>query len=177
MEQLGGFVAADVLPVALESLASVGMEIWLADLAYGAAEIKLLDGNQLTESTKKLLDSQLIYTREILSGMGFDPARVGWVSKKEMEAGEGEATFSPVGLRANFAGIGEKRTVIRLGVDHLSKQAFGENPITPLSDGAPFGELVIDPDACMLCIACVSICPEGALSDGYNQPQLNFIGK
>ncbi len=175
LEQRGDIVATNVLAVALESLASAGMEVWLAALAYGAAEIKLLDSKQLTESTKKLLDSQLIHTREMLIGMGFDPDRVGWVSKQEVASGGEGAIYSLTSPRANFAGIEEKRSVIRLAIDHLYKQAPKKNDIAQLSEGAAFGELVIDTDACTLCMACVSICPEGALSDGYNQPQLKFI--
>jgi len=44
-----------------------------------------------------------------------------------------------------------------------------------LPAGAPFGELLVNADTCTLCMACVSVCPVSALSDGGSEPKLNFI--
>ena len=41
--------------------------------------------------------------------------------------------------------------------------------------GSPFGSLVIDTDKCTLCLSCVGACPEAALADNPDKPQLRFI--
>jgi len=43
--------------------------------------------------------------------------------------------------------------------------------------GAPFGSLVVDPAKCTLCLSCVGACPESALADNPQQPQLRFTEK
>ena len=43
--------------------------------------------------------------------------------------------------------------------------------------GAPFGSLVVDADKCTLCLSCVGACPEAALADNPDRPQLRFIEK
>ena len=43
--------------------------------------------------------------------------------------------------------------------------------------GAPFGSLVVDSDKCTLCLSCVGACPEAALADNPDKPQLRFIEK
>ncbi|MDN3720678.1 4Fe-4S binding protein [Roseibium salinum] len=38
----------------------------------------------------------------------------------------------------------------------------------------PYGAVVLDQDACTLCLSCVSLCPSGALKENPDQPQLRF---
>jgi len=40
---------------------------------------------------------------------------------------------------------------------------------------APFGTLLVNRDTCTMCLACVGSCPEGALLDHADAPQLRFI--
>jgi ferredoxin len=47
--------------------------------------------------------------------------------------------------------------------------------IVPLPERAPFGAVEIDTAGCTLCLACVSACPTGALSDDPERPTLRFI--
>lgn len=168
-------LAENILPYTLESLGSVGIEIWLAALAYGAVGVKLLACEQLTDSTKRLLDSQLKYNGEILSEMGFDPACVGWIDKNQLCSDSNDFLNLQHSSPANFAGIEDKRVLIRLAIACLSQHVPLKSDFARLSEGAPFGELLINTTACTLCMACVSICPEGALNDGHDQPQLKFI--
>ena len=44
----------------------------------------------------------------------------------------------------------------------------------PLPEGAPYGAVLVDQDACTLCLSCVSLCPSGALGDNPDLPQLRF---
>jgi len=45
----------------------------------------------------------------------------------------------------------------------------------PLPAGAPFGTLDVDKARCTMCLACVGSCPEAALLDHAESPQLRFI--
>ena len=45
----------------------------------------------------------------------------------------------------------------------------------PLPAGAPYGAVLVDRDACTLCLSCVSLCPSGALLDNPDRPELRFV--
>jgi ferredoxin len=57
----------------------------------------------------------------------------------------------------------------------LAKHAPAPRDEIPLPAGAPYGRIEVDAKACTLCMACVGACPEGALLDSREQPQLKFI--
>jgi ferredoxin len=44
----------------------------------------------------------------------------------------------------------------------------------PLPKGAPYGAVIVDTEACTLCLSCASLCPTGALGDNPDIPQLRF---
>jgi ferredoxin len=46
--------------------------------------------------------------------------------------------------------------------------------VLTLPDGAPYGAVAVDTKACTLCLACVSLCPVGALGDNPDRPELRF---
>ena len=43
--------------------------------------------------------------------------------------------------------------------------------------GSPFGSLQVNTATCTMCLSCVGACPEGALLDNAERPQLRFIEK
>ncbi len=67
--------------------------------------------------------------------------------------------------------IGGRRDVARLSTKALQPDL--ESPIT-LPQGAPYGAVIVDTDACTLCLSCASLCPSGALGDNPDLPQLRF---
>ncbi len=69
----------------------------------------------------------------------------------------------------------EKRTMLRLAIDHLYDHAPTRRALVTLPTGAPFGEVTVDEGRCTLCMACVSQCPGKALEGGGELPQLKFI--
>jgi len=66
--------------------------------------------------------------------------------------------------------MGSRRQITRLA----AKALMPETQITSLPDAAPYGAVLVDTDACTLCLACVSLCPSGALVDNPDMPQLRF---
>src|SRR5213075_1976575 len=69
----------------------------------------------------------------------------------------------------------EKRTTLDFAIDHLAKHAPTPKELIALQAGAPFGAITVNKDACTLCKACIGACPEAALLDSPETPQLRFI--
>ena len=66
--------------------------------------------------------------------------------------------------------LGSRRQITRLAAKALQP----ETEILPLLANAPYGAVLVDTDACTLCLSCVSLCPSGALGDNDDKPQLRF---
>ncbi len=164
----------NVLPVEVAEIGAVGMDTWLAALAYGAAEVWLLMTAATPNSVRAEIGAQLAYARAILAGMGYRGECLRLIDAEVVspfDARVSARTTPP----AAFAGLDEKRSVLRLAIEHLYEHAPAARAETALPAGAPFGEIQVDRDACTLCMACVATCPAGALADGGDLPQLNFI--
>ena len=66
--------------------------------------------------------------------------------------------------------MGSRRQITRQAAMALN----AEDATLPLPEGAPYGAVLVDTDACTLCLSCVSLCPSGALGDNEDMPQLRF---
>lgn len=176
VEGMAARLPENVIPVEIAEIGAVGMDIWLSVLAYGAGEVALLTTATTPQSVRAVMEAQITYTRAILAGMGYpeDCLRTYSADGSLMEAlGRRPAAFAIA--PANFAGMDDKRTTLRLAVEHLYGKAPHPRAEVALPEGAPFGEIRVDRNGCTLCMACVSVCPAGALADGGDVPQLNFI--
>ena len=177
LEAVAQQLPENVIPFEIEELGSAGMDSWLAALAYGASALWLLATPGLPASVMTAIATQMNIARVILEGMGY-PADVLQISGPDTEAllqllNSRLAVFAPE--HAEFAALDEKRSVIRLAVDHLYEQAPARRPLVSLPAGSPFGEVEVSAERCTLCMACVSQCPANALSAGDEKPQLKFI--
>jgi len=170
-----------ILPVEVEEIGSVGMDTWLSALAYGAAAVVLLGTPGVPASIVKEINTQLDITHALLGGMGYEAGVLRYAEQQDVDLLDTLENLSvpPCLEPAGFAGLDEKRTVIRLAVDHLFAAATALHqrvrPLVTLPTGAPFGEVLLDQTRCTLCLACVSQCPANALSAGDEMPQLGFI--
>jgi ferredoxin len=77
--------------------------------------------------------------------------------------------------RATFRIAADKRNTLDFVITHLAKHAPAAKDEITLPVGAPFGAVKVNTSACTLCMSCVGACPEAALSDNPNLPQLRFI--
>jgi len=78
---------------------------------------------------------------------------------------------------AAFAVQADKRATLELAIDHLMQHAPTRTEAIGLPAASPFGNVVVDPGKCTVCLACVGACPAGALLDNPERPQLRFIEK
>lgn len=166
-----------VIPVRVTEIGAVGMDIWLASLAYGASAVALLDTPAVTASVRRELEDQIRYARPLLEGMRLESERL------QLLPVDGDAvtdwagsvvTWAPVARPAGFDTFNEKRGTLRLAIDHLREQAEESAATVDLPDGAPFGQVLVDAEACTLCMSCPQVCPTRALTDAGDRPQLNF---
>jgi ferredoxin len=120
----------------------------------------------------------------ILTGLGYSGRHFKLIEARDardlaaLDAALREAPAQTVGRAASFAAQADKRATLDLALDHLLAQApTARDEILLPAAGSPFGALVIDTNACTLCLSCVGACPEGALADNAEKPQLKFIEK
>jgi Fe-S-cluster-containing hydrogenase component 2 len=174
---------ARVVPVELHHVAAVGIDVGLAALAFGASQVAvLLTGSEAPQYVAALRE-QFDVAQRIVSALGYSGAHFHLVESSSAgsleEALYGTAPAAGVDEAATFALSDEKRRSIEFAVDHLATQARRARRTVPesvaLPDGAPFGALRIDTTTCTLCLACTGACPESALLDNPERPQLRFI--
>lgn len=168
-------LADNVLPVEVEELGSVGMDAWLAALAWGADAVKLLSTPAVPSSVLKEVDFQLSIANALISGLGYASDRLGRLSPNELGLTGNVESGVVEQQPATFAPLDEKRTLLGLAIDHLAGQVSSSFESVVLPAGAPFGEIQIDAGRCTLCMACVSQCPAGALAADQERPQLQFV--
>lgn len=167
------------IPFQLEEIASVGIDVWLSAFAYGARDVVLLTHENTLTEINDALDTQMSYAHAIMAGMGYEPSCLHKLIVKS-DANDSKATSKDINDSFNvvtpgtFMALNEKRSAIRMAVDHLYLTAPTSQELTSLPAGAPFGEVQVNKERCTLCMACVSVCPATALADGGELPQLRF---
>ena len=164
----------NLLPVVVEELASTGMDVWLSALAYGAEAVLLVDGGAMPETVADAIGQQIETANAIVHGMGHprDAVRVVDPGSLEQHCTHHEALT--LTRPAAFAGSVEKRRTTLQAVDYLYQQGQATAQILPLPAQAPFGRVIVDAQACTLCMGCTSVCPSRALSAGNDVPKIEF---
>jgi len=162
----------NLLPLVVEEIATVGMEVWLSALAYGAKSVLLLTPENTPVQVIKPLDEQLQTTAEILKDLGYSSDLV---KRIDASALSGEMAAMPAINSATYSGMGGKRQLAYMAIDHLYEQSPRSRPMAQLSVGAPFGQASVDQEKCTLCMSCVGACPGKALQHGQEAPRLSFI--
>jgi ferredoxin len=176
-------LAEEVLPdsiicFSIEEIGALGMPFWLSALAYGVANIIVWDVSSHPEHDWSELSSEIDKTNQLLAGLGYSDQLVNLSDQQNISLllALFEATEKlQLKSTANYAGIDDKRRVIQFALAHLHQQTNQPPETLELDHRAAFGEVEIDKQACTLCMSCVSVCPMGALLDGRDKPQLNFI--
>jgi ferredoxin len=154
---------ARALPLECFHPASVGIDLLLGAIAYGASQVRVLVTEKTAEGYVAALKKQMGYAEQILQGLGYAGEHFGVIEDPAVlwEA----APAASVARAATFNLAAEKRTALDFAFDHLSSEGKSPPAQIPLSSGAPFGTLKVNKDTCTLCKACIGACPESALLD------------
>jgi ferredoxin len=176
-------VPARVLPLALWHTASVGIDLWLAAIALGASQVWVLVTDEEAPDYRRALAEQMAVAQAILSGMGYTGTHLRLIDARDaatLDAALRAAPAQTVAKAATLSPQADKRATLDLALDHLlsvrPEVSKGESIALPVA-GAPLGTLVVDTDKCTMCLSCVGACPESALADNPDAPQLRFIEK
>ena len=184
-------VPANVMPLALWHTASVGIDLWLSAVAFGALHVAVLVTDEEAPAYLDGLAEQMQVAQAFLNGLGYTGVHFQLLRAASIATVQGTAALDaslaqlsrvrplvPATL-ARFAVAQEKRSTLDMALDHLITQAptvLSEAIALP-AKGSPFGSLRVNLDTCTLCLSCVSACPASALQDNPDKPQLKFIEK
>jgi ferredoxin len=177
LARYGDGLPGNVLPVEVNEVTQVGLEAVAASFAYGASAVRLLIRAKPRHDVAGLAQTVAL-AAPILAGLGFAGSRVATIETDDPDAlGEALRTIAPmdgVPKPATFSAAGGKREVVRHALRELHGVAPAPVDIVALPAGAPFGTIEVKVAGCTLCLACVSACPTGALSDDPERPTLRF---
>ena len=165
---------ASVLPFRVEELASVGPDLCLSALVYGASQVVLLVNDEIPAMSLTQLHAQLEWLQSLLNGLGLDSQLISLQQKSDdYRPLQSDWFVEP----AIYTMPDNKRNAIFQALDHLYRHIEKTRELVSLPAGAPFGTAVIDENKCTLCMACVGACPGKALQDGSNRemPEVFFI--
>ncbi len=181
-------VPARVLPVAVWHTASVGLDLWLAAIAQGANQVWLLLTDEEAPEYRQALTEQMAVAEALLQGLGYGGEHFKLIEARDardlqaLDAALRAPAAQGVARAASFAAQADKRGTLELAIDHLLTQAPSQaeaavEAIALPAVGSPFGSLRVDTAKCTMCLSCVGACPESALLDNPERPQLRFIEK
>lgn len=166
---------ARVIPIEIQHIASVGLDVWLAALAWGASGVAVLSTGEEAPQYREAIGFEMSVAEAIAQGMGYQGEHFRIVDAASMGTLWDWVPALGPRVEATFLAAPEKRTTAWLAIDHLVAHAPTPRDAIPLRSGAAFGGIVIDPAKCTTCLACVGSCPEGALSDGVDLPQVRLV--
>ncbi|MBL8330174.1 MAG: 4Fe-4S binding protein [Rubrivivax sp.] len=176
-------VPARVLPMAVWHTASIGLDLWLTAIAQGANQIWVLLTDEEAPEYREALANQMAIGEAILQGLGFGGMHLRTLHARDardlaaLDAALRAQPAQGVARPAAVAAQAEKRSTLELALDALLVAAPERPASIALPAGAPLGSLIVDAQKCTLCLSCVGACPQAALADNPNQPQLRFIEK
>ncbi len=162
--RFGRGLPEDVIPLEVDALAGFGHAEMLAALSCGFASVDILLAPRTERDTP---ESETALANAIAGRASvtlLDMADPDTLSDHLYGAERAQAVRTPV------LPIGTRRQVTRVAAKALNP----EGGTLPLPPAAPYGAVLVDKEACTLCLSCVSLCPSGALGDNEDKPQLLF---
>ena len=172
-------VPARVLPLDVWHTASMGIELWLSAIAFGASQVWVLMTNEEAPDYRAAVAAQMQVAQTILAGLGLRGEHFRIVDATELRALDTALQAAPaqtVKQAARFNVQADKRATLDLAIEHLLLEASpAPDAIALPAHASPFGGVVVDAERCTMCLSCVSACPEAALADNPDKLQLRFI--
>ena len=171
----GRGLPARVIPLEIHHIASVGLDVWLAALAWGAPQIAVLTTGGEAPQYREALAFQMRLADTIANALGYQGDHFRLVEAQALDTLYQWTPALGPRVAATFAATAEKRTTAGLALEHLAAHAPVPQTVIPLPAGSPFGAITINKDTCTMCLACVGSCPEAAILDNIEVPQVRFI--
>lgn len=170
--RFGRGLPADVIPFEVNNVEGFGHAEMLAALGVGFGRVTLLAA---PDTDMTVPDRELALARALGPSVAEALAILAPASPDALEEALYPAPRALVApLPEPVLPAGSRREVARLVAGALAVAAEAQESVLPLPEGAPYGAVEIDTDACTLCLACVSLCPSGALLDNPDKPQVSF---
>lgn len=160
--RFGRGLPAQCIPMEISALGAFGHAEMLAAASAGFADISILlslTSDHDVAEHEAALARALGATVQLLDEQDPDA-----VSDAMFDTSTPERVANPI------RPMGTRRQISRQAAQALNP----DTDTLPLPDGAPYGAVVVDTEACTLCLSCVSLCPSGALGDNPDLPQLRF---
>jgi ferredoxin len=172
----GRGLPARVIPFESFHVASVGIDILLGAVCYGASQVRVLVTGREAEGYVAALKQQMAFAAAVLHGLGYAGEHFGVIEGGDLEQKLWDlAPARSVAKPATFNLSAEKRTSLDFAIDFLFRDSESKSREIPLPAGAPYGALSVNKETCTLCKACIGACPAAALLDSPEAPQLRFI--
>ena len=157
----GRGLPSDVIPMKVSALSGVSHAEMLAALACGFTHVNILVSRK---TERDALNQEVALACAIRDDVSV-------LDVEDPDALSDALYDGPSGIAiAPILPMGSKRQVARLAARAL----LPDTEIVDLPNTAPYGAVLVDTDACTLCLSCVSLCPSGALVDSPDAPQLRF---
>ncbi len=160
----GSGLPADVIPLDISAIGAFGHAESITALAAGFAHVSILPG---PGADRAALDAQVALASAIAG-----PDRVAILDEADpdMMSERLFAAQAPAPVTTPVRPMGTRRQITR----QAARALHPGTETVPLPEGAPYGAVLVNTDACTLCLSCVSLCPAGALGDNPDKPQLRF---
>jgi ferredoxin len=175
----GKGLPARVMPIEVHHVASLGIDLLLGAITYGAVQVVVLASGDEAGHYADALEQQFGFAQTILNALGFEGRHFTLLRAPEPDALETALrALKPargVAKPALFNLANEKRGTLDFIFEHLVRNAPAPGDEIALGAGAPWGNVIVNKDTCTLCMSCVGACPESALVDGREKPMLKFI--
>ncbi|EGX6953575.1 4Fe-4S dicluster domain-containing protein [Aeromonas hydrophila] len=164
---------ANWLPVWVEESASLGIESWLAALAYGASAVRIALGDYAPESVRALIERELASAAVLLAGAGLGADRIALFNPDAEQ--DKPLSCEPALALLEKPLKGDKRESLFAAFDALWQANNGGREPLAVPHGTPYGSVELKESDCTLCMGCVAVCPSRALHAVGHAPGLNFI--
>ncbi|OGA24564.1 MAG: hypothetical protein A3H34_02665 [Betaproteobacteria bacterium RIFCSPLOWO2_02_FULL_67_19] len=176
LSRRGKGLPARVIPIECHHVASVGLDLLLGAICYGAAQVAVAAAPGVAEEYLQALREQMRLANTVLNALGYAGERCRLLDAEDLESSLwGWPAATQPAAAAVFNLSPQKRSSLDFELDHLAKQAPAPKELIELPGGAPFGTLAVDKAKCTLCKACIGACPESALLDSPDVPRLRIV--
>ena len=176
---------SNVIPIALEELATVGVDTWFSALIYGAHQVLLATNIAYMPATiDRVLKDELAIANNFLTELGFEADRICLFElSSAAEFVAFPASLLPVTdnkIAVMDSGVlaeqlsGTKREKLFSALDRLHAQSTVRPTVSSVPQNAPYGSVECKTDDCTLCMGCVAVCPPRALHAVGGRPGLQF---